>query len=71
MSQHGIEERKLREEMADGGSASQTTVVRSAIDWMKDHLDEIRYGEVSLVFTVQDGKIQYVDKLFRKKERVD
>lgn len=51
--------------------ASQSTVVRSLVDWLNKNLDEINYGEVGLVFTVHDGKPTFVDKVLRKKERVE
>ena len=51
--------------------ASQTVVVKSLLDWLTKNLDDIEYGEVGLVFTVHDGKPQYVKKLLEKKERVE
>jgi hypothetical protein len=52
------------------GRASQTAAVRNLIDWLNRNLDEVCYGEVGLVFTVHDGRVQYVDKVLRQKERV-
>ena len=50
--------------------ASQTSAVKSLIDWLNHNLDDVGYGEVGLVFTVHDSKVQYVDKVLRKKERI-
>jgi hypothetical protein len=42
---------------------------RETIQWIELALDDIRFGEVSVIFHLRDGKIEWTEKIKRETEK--